>query len=79
MIRSACFSFEATHSYFKELARKQNFENLSLSLVKRNQFKECCNFGDSSESPISHPLFSGEKLEKVAKKVDAESCVRLRE
>jgi hypothetical protein len=79
MVRSACFSFESAHSYFKELARKQNFKNLPLSLAKRNQFKECCNFGDSSESSSSHPLFSSEKLERVVKKVDAESCQCLRE
>ena len=61
------------------MARKQNFKNLPLSLAKRNQFNECCNFGDPDESPSSHPLFSSEKLCGVTNKVDAECCQLLRE
>ena len=79
MIRSSCFSFESAHNYFKELARKQNFKNLPLSLAKRHQFNLCCNFGDPSEDPSSHPLFSGEKVYGVLKKLDEEMCVTLRQ
>ena len=79
MVRSSCFSFESAHSYFKEIARKQNFKNLPLSLAKRHQFNECCNFGDPEESPSSHPLFSSERSCGVIKKLEAESCQTLRE
>ena len=61
LIRASCFNFESAHKYFKELARKQNFKNLAMSLAKRHQFLECSNFGDSKESPSSHPLFATEK------------------
>ena len=60
-MRSSCFSFESAHSYFKELAKKQNFKNLPLSLAKRHQLLESSNFGDDQEGPSSHPLFSTEK------------------
>lgn len=62
MIRSSCFSFEAAHKYFKQIARKQNFKNLKLSLAKRHQLLECSNFGDSKENPSSHPLFATENF-----------------
>ena len=74
MVRSSCFSFESAHSYFKELARNQNFKNLPLSLAKRSQYNKCCSFGDPDESGNSHPLFSSEKEYGVTKKVDPESC-----
>ena len=61
LIRHSCFSFESAHNYFKELARKQNFKNLAKSLAERCQLKECSNFGDSTEDPKSHPLFSSER------------------
>ena len=79
MVHSSCFSFKSAHSYFKEIARKQNFKNLPLSLAKRHQFNECCNFGDPEESPSSHPLFSSERSCGVIKKLEAESCQTLRE
>ena len=74
MVRSSCFSFESAHSYFKDLARKQNFKYLQLSLAKGHQFNECCNFGDSEENPSSHPLFSNEKTCGVTEKADPERC-----
>ena len=74
MVRSSCFSFESAHSYFKKLARKQNFKNSPLSQAKRHQFNECCNFGDSEENPSSHPLFSNEKTCGVTEKADPERC-----
>ena len=46
MVRSSCFVFESAHNYFKQLASKQNFKNLELSLASRHQFLECSNFGD---------------------------------
>lgn len=79
MVRSSCFSFESAHNFFKELARKQNFKNLPLSLAKRHQFNLCCNFGDAAENPSSHPLFSSEKTFGVLKMVNAEVCLSLRE
>ena len=78
MVRSSCFSFESAHKYFKELARKQNFKNLPLSLARRNQYNECCSFGDPNENGNLHPLFSSEKTCGVTKKVDVESCQNLR-
>ncbi len=79
MIRSSCFSFESAHNYFKQLARKQNFKNLPLSLAKRHQFNLCCNFGDPNEDPSSHPLFSSEKMYGVLKNLDEEMCLTLRQ
>ena len=61
LIRHSCFAFESAHSYFKELAPKQNFRNLPKSLAERCQCKECGNFADCNEVPQSHPLFSSEK------------------
>ena len=74
MVKSSCFSFESAHNFFKELARKQNFKNLALSLAKRHQFNLCCNFGDGAENPSSHPLFSSEKTYGILKKANAEMC-----
>ena len=42
--RASCFSFESAHNYFKELARKNNFKKLPVSLAKRHQKMESCNF-----------------------------------
>ena len=47
--------------YFKELARKRNFKNLTKSLAERCQLKECGNFSDVEEAPQSLPLFSSER------------------
>ena len=44
LIRALCFSFESTNNYSKDLSRKQKFKNLSVSLVRRHQKMECCNF-----------------------------------
>ena len=61
LIRHSCFGFESAHNYFKEIARKQNFKNLSKSLAERCQLNECSNFGDPNEKGNSHPLFSTER------------------
>ena len=42
--RASGFSFESAHNYFKELARNQNFRTFPVSLAKRHQKIECCNF-----------------------------------
>ena len=78
MIRASCFSFEAAHNYFKQLARKQNFKNLTLSLAKRHQFLDCVNFGDSKEDPSSHPLFGTERRYGVLRRVDDEKIKQFR-
>ena len=39
--------------YFKELARKRNFKNLTKSSAERCQLKECGNFSDVDEAPQS--------------------------
>ena len=72
LICLSCFSFESAHSYFKKLARKQNFKNLTLSLAKWHQLLECCNFGNDKETPSSHPLFSTEKTFGVLCEVKAD-------
>ena len=69
-VRASCFSFESAHNYFKELARKQNFKNLPLSLAKRHQKLECCNFINNHIAPESHPLFSTERKNGVVKLYD---------
>lgn len=61
LVRHSCFVFESAHNYFKEVARKQNFKNLPMSLAERCQLLECSNFGDSNEDGKSHPLFSSER------------------
>ena len=43
-IRLSCYSFEATHKYFKKIAQKQNFKNICLSLAKRYQRLNCVDF-----------------------------------
>ena len=58
LIRASCFSFESAHNYFKELARKQNFKNLPVSLAKRHNKLECCNFINNHIAPNSRPLHS---------------------
>ena len=60
LIRHSCFGFESAQNYFKEIARKQNFKNLTKSLAERCQMNECGNFADS-DNPHSHPLFSTER------------------
>lgn len=79
LIRSSCFNFESAHKYFKELARKQNFKNLPLSLAKRHQFLECSNFGDVEESPSSHPLFATEKKCGVVRVASGEELCALQQ
>ena len=79
MQRSSCFSFEAAHSYFKELGRKQNFKNFALSLPKRHQFLQCVNFGDAHKCPSSHPLFATENKFGVLRSVDKEKVTYLRQ
>ncbi|XP_066930562.1 uncharacterized protein [Clytia hemisphaerica] len=79
MIRSSCFVFESAHNYFKQLASKQNFKNLELSLASRHQFLETSNFGDGSEDPNTHPLFSTERKLGVLKKVAPKQVKDLRQ
>ena len=79
MMRTSCFTFESAHRYFKELGRKQNFKNLPLSLAKRHQMFECCNFGDSSPNPASHPLFGTEKKCGVVTKASGDHVKSLQE
>ena len=79
MTRSACFTFESAHRYFKDLAGKQNFKNLPLSLAKRHQFEDCCNFGDADECPSSHPLFATERKYAGLREVSAEKLTYLQQ
>jgi hypothetical protein len=79
MTRTSCFTFESAHRYFKELGRKQNFKNLPLSLAKRHQMFECCNFGDSSQNPSSHPLFATDKRCGVVTKASTDQVKSLQE
>ena len=79
MIRSSCCTFESAHRYFKELARKQSFKNLPLSLAKRHQFLECCNFGDANECPSSHPFVATEKQYVGLQEVSGEKLVDLQQ
>ena len=60
LVRHCCARFEARHKYFKELAREQNFKNISLSLAERCQLDNCADF--ATEKPCQHPLFSPEKV-----------------
>ena len=62
MIRSSCFSFEATHYYFKELAKKQNFKNVTKSLAYRWQNLDCCYLSDAQATSQSHPLFKNSQV-----------------
>lgn len=78
LIRSSCFVFESAHNYFKQLATKQNFKNLEVSLASRHQFLECTNFGDGSEDPNAHPLFSTERKLGVLKRFTPEQVTNLR-
>jgi hypothetical protein len=79
MIRSSCFTFESAHRYFKELAKNQSFKNLPLSLAKRHQFLECCNFGDANECPSSHPFLATEKQFLGLEEVSGEKLVYLQQ
>ena len=79
LIRCSCFSFEAAHSYFKSLAQKQNFKNITLSLAKRHQLLECVNFGNENENPNSHPLFSTERNYGVMRNVTDEMITWFRD
>ena len=78
MIRASCFSFEAAHNFYKILARKQNFKNICLSLAKRIQMLDACNFGDAASNPSAHPLFKTEKKYGVLKKIDDQETASLR-
>lgn len=79
MVRTSCFTFESAHRYFKELGRRQNFKNLPVSLARRHQMFECCNFGDSLERPGSHPLFATEKKCGVVNQVNKDEVKALQE
>ena len=60
--RALCFSFESINNYSKDLSRKQKFKNLSVSLARRYQNIECCNFINDQLRPDSNLLFAtGEK------------------
>ena len=77
LTRSACFSFEAAHNYFKVLARKQNFKNITQSLAKRCQLLECSNFIDGNDQR-SHPLFSTEMKYGVLQNLKPQEVAELR-
>jgi hypothetical protein len=70
LIRHSCMRFEARHQYFKDLATRQNFKNICLSLAERCQYDDCADF--SNENPSNHPLFAGEKEVGPTKEVDEE-------
>ena len=78
MIRASCFSFEAAHNYYKVLARKQNFKNITMSLAKRIQMLDACQLGDAANNPSSHPLFNTEKQFGVLKKLNLQEVNVLR-
>jgi hypothetical protein len=59
-IRYSCMRFEAKHRYFKRLATKQNFLNLSKSLASRYQNDEC--LSQNSDECQNHPLFASELI-----------------
>ena len=65
--RASRFSFESAHNYFKELAQKQKFKNLPVSLAKCHQKLECYNFINNQLTPDSHSLFTTEKKFGVIK------------
>lgn len=71
LIRNSCMRFEARHQYFKDLATRQNFKNICLSLAERCQYDDCADF--INEDPSNHPLFSGEKELGPTKEVDGEA------
>ena len=59
-IRYSCMRFEVKHKYFKRLAVKQNFLNLSKSLATRYQKDEC--LSQVSDDSRNHPLFASELI-----------------
>ena len=61
------FSFESAHNYLKELAQKQNFKILPVSLAKRHQKMQSCNFINNQLTPDSHPLSATGKTFGVIK------------
>ena len=46
--------------YLKELAQKQSFKNLPVSLAELHQKMEYCNFINNQLTPNAHPLFATE-------------------
>lgn len=71
LVRSSCFSFESTHSYFKTLAQKQNFKNISKSLANRCQYRDCLYLNE-------HPIFTTEMKYGKLKTLSPEQMVVLR-
>ena len=69
-IRSSCYSFEATHKYFKKIAQKQNFKNICLSLAKRHQRLNCIDFDLKGNTPQNRPLFSKSMEHGVVRSVE---------
>ena len=59
--RALCFRFESTNNYSEYLSRKQKFKHLSVSLARRHQKMECCNFINNQLTMVSHVLFATEK------------------
>ena len=59
------------------MARKQNFKNIPVSLAKRHQKLECCNFINNHIAPESHPLFSTERKTGVVKPCDIDKITNL--
>uniref|UniRef100_A0A7M5WST0 Uncharacterized protein n=1 Tax=Clytia hemisphaerica TaxID=252671 RepID=A0A7M5WST0_9CNID len=77
-IRSSCYSFEATHKYFKKIAQKQNSKNICLSLAKRYQRLNCVDFDLKQDTPQNHPLFSKSMEHGVVRSVGVEAKNNLR-
>lgn len=68
LIRHSCMRFEARHQYFKDLATRQNFKNICLSLAEQCQYDDCAHF--INEDPSTHPFFAGDKELGPTKEVD---------
>ena len=58
LIRTLCFIFESTDNYSKDLSGTQKFKNLSISLARRLQKMESCNFINNQLTLDSHLLFA---------------------
>ena len=68
MLSVCCVSALNLHTlYLKELAQKQNFKNLPVSLAERHQKMEYCNFINNQLTPNAHPLFATQKKFGVLK------------
>ena len=68
MLSVCCVSALNLHTLnLKELAQKQNFKNLPVSLAERHQKMEYCNFINNQLTSNAHPLFATQKKFGVLK------------